>query len=674
MVSQHLLIAKRVDGGAIVTIDALDPSDRGLACECECWHCGGRLVARIGDRKRHHFAHHRTADEDPRCGESALHLLGKWLITQMTSLPLPSITANSLRLAGGYGAVLRSPALSLFGEGNPLSIAAAAEEVSLGSGLRADLLVTGELLGQPLPIVIEIKVTHGVEDEKLERLSADDVTAVEIDLSQLYRGGRYTISDVESALQQAANQHFLHYSVELVERTADDDRRKQWLTLERQLSEAIQALEKAVSSGTLVLPALPGVPEWVRSRYGDVVDLPSPPPMPVTARGARVLTVKQLRGNSLELEIEGWPATVPLLLKVPGHELAESPARFFDERIAFLELPVNKGSDLIELVWGHHPEHDAWRKAEFERIEQVVRADEVVVEARSAEHLGRLQSVLNAWFVDEPITLPEATPASLGLHEASVVEAMGVTGAVMPEIPRVHPVVDFKRSGANSFLLTVAGGATLSLLVTNEVLLEGFIDRPAGGSWVWIDYVDLVQTSTAEGMIDALRWGASVKIDRWVDDLLCEAAEGEFTELLSAPTVLPNRLSLLGNLYRQGVRQVDWNLLLYVSGLDFHRTFAAAATDWQLGVVHALLYRQTPPIKDYPGWISLLQKQYLLSPTPRGGRPNERMNPYRTLGMYLEHLYRQCRSESAGRKPWAEIMREGMTIRYPRQLGGRQRP
>lgn len=663
MVSLHLLIAKRVNGGAIVTIDALDPVERGLACECECWHCGGRLVARLGARKRHHFAHHRTADEDPRCGESALHLLGKWLITQMTCIPLPSITASSLRLVGSYGAVLRSPEHSLFGKGNPLSITAVVEEVSLESGLRADLLVTGELLGQPLPVVIEIKVTHAVEDEKLERLSVEDVTAVEIDLSQIYRIGRYTISDVENALQQARNQRFLHCSAELVERTASDDRRKQWLTLERQLSEIIHALEKAALSGALTLPTLPGVPEWVRSRYGDVVDLPSPPPMPVTARGARVLTVKQLRGNSLEMEIEGWPSPVPLLLKVSGHEIAESSARFFSERIAFLQLPVNEGSDHIELVWGLHPEHDAWRKAQSERIEQVVRADEAVVEARSAEHLGRLQSVLNAWFIDQPITLPEATPGSLGLQEASVVEAMGVTGAVMPEIPRVHPVVDFQRSGANSFLLTVVGGATLSLLVTNEVAIEGFVDRPARGSWVWMDYVDLVQTSTAQEMMDALRWGGSVKIDHWVDDLLCEAAEGEFTDWLSEPTVLPNRLALLGHLYRMGVRQVDWNLLLYVPGLDFHRTFAAAATDWQLGVVHAFLSSQTPPLKDYPAWISLLRTHYFVRPTPRGGRPNERMNPYRTLRMYLDHLYRQCRSESVGRKPWAKIMREEMKVR-----------
>lgn len=674
MVSQHLLIAKRMNGGAIVTIGELDPSERGLACECECWHCGGRLVARIGKQKRHHFAHHRTADEDPRCGESALHLLGKWLITRMPCLPLPSIEANSHRLVGRYGAVLRSPEHELFGEGSPLSIVAVAEEVSLESGSRADLLVTGEVSGHPLPVAIEIKVTHAVDDEKLERLVGQDLTTVEIDLSKVYRAGRYTIGDVERALQQPTNQRFLHCSADLVEWAAGGDRTKQWLALERQLSEAVHALGEVTSSGTLMLPALPGPPAWVRSRYGDVVDLPSPSPMPVTARGARGLSVRQLQANRLEVEAEGWPTPMPLLLKVPGHELAESPARFFDGRLAFLELPVTEGSDHSELVWGFHPEHEAWSKAQSARIEQVVRDAEVIVEARSAEHLARLESMLRAWLADHPITLPPASPANFGLHEASIVAAMEVTGAVMPEIPRVHQVESFERTGANSFTLTVVpGGAALTLLVVNEVLLEGFIDRPAGGSWVWIDYVDLVQISTAEEMIDALHWGQSVKIDRWVDDLLCRAAEREFPDMVSAPTVLSNRLSLLGDLYRLGMRQSDWSLM-YLAGLDFHRTFAAAAIDWQLGVVHALLYRQTPPPKDYPAWMSLLQAHYGVRPTPRGGRPNERMNPYRTLGMYLDHLFRQCLSGSVEAKPWAETMRGRLTMRYTRRLGGRQRP
>ncbi len=671
MVSQHLLIAKRVNGGAIVTIGELDPSERGLACECECWHCGGRLVARIGKQKRHHFAHHRTADEDPRCGESALHLLGKWLITRMSCLPLPSIEANSHRLVGRYGAVLQSPEHALFGEVSPLSIVTVAEEVSLESGSRADLLVTGEESGHPLPVAVEIKVTHAVDDEKLERLVAQDLTTVEIDLSEVYRAGRYTIGDVERALQQPTNQRFLHCSADLVEWAAGGDRTKQWLALERQLSEAVNALGEAASSGTLMLPALPGPPAWVRSRYGDVVDLPSPSPMPVTARGARGLSVRQLQANRLEVEAEEWPTPMPLLLTVPGHELAESPARFFEGCLAFLEVPVTEDSDHSEIAWGNHPEHEAWSKAQSARIDQVVREAEILVEARSAEHVARLDATLRPWLAVQPITLPPSSPASFGLHEGSVVEAMEITGAVMPEIPRVHQVEAFERTGANSFRLTVTGGAVLTLLVINEVLLDGFLDRPAGGSWVWIDFVDLVQISTAKEMIDALHWGGSVKVDRWVDDLLCRAAEREFPEMISVGTVLPNRLNLLGDLYRAGIRLTDWNYL-YVAGLDFHRTFAASATDWQLGVVHALIYRRTPPLKDYPAWMVLLQRHYSLRPTPRDRRPKERMNPYRTLGMYLDHLSRRCRSGGVVEKPWAAIMREGLTTRYARRHGWRQ--
>ncbi len=52
--------------------------ERGLACECVCIECGGILVARKGEKTRHHFAHHtlnRNCD-----GESLLHKLGKHLL------------------------------------------------------------------------------------------------------------------------------------------------------------------------------------------------------------------------------------------------------------------------------------------------------------------------------------------------------------------------------------------------------------------------------------------------------------------------------------------------------------------------------------------------------------------------------------------------------------------
>ena len=52
--------AFRIDTGEMVSIDEVA---RGLACNCKCPSCGGRLVAKKADVNTHHFAHHTASKE-----------------------------------------------------------------------------------------------------------------------------------------------------------------------------------------------------------------------------------------------------------------------------------------------------------------------------------------------------------------------------------------------------------------------------------------------------------------------------------------------------------------------------------------------------------------------------------------------------------------------------------
>ncbi|MFQ2132373.1 hypothetical protein ACK34S_07635 [Aeromonas hydrophila] len=52
--------AVRIDTGQMVSIDEVS---RGLACNCTCPSCDGRLVARKADVNAHHFAHHTASKE-----------------------------------------------------------------------------------------------------------------------------------------------------------------------------------------------------------------------------------------------------------------------------------------------------------------------------------------------------------------------------------------------------------------------------------------------------------------------------------------------------------------------------------------------------------------------------------------------------------------------------------
>ena len=55
----------------------VDDVPKGLACNCICPSCGGKLVARKGKTNVHHFAHHQEGNCD---GETLLHILGKRLL------------------------------------------------------------------------------------------------------------------------------------------------------------------------------------------------------------------------------------------------------------------------------------------------------------------------------------------------------------------------------------------------------------------------------------------------------------------------------------------------------------------------------------------------------------------------------------------------------------------
>jgi len=147
--------------------------ERGLACNCRCPQCDRRLVAKKGDIIRHHFAH----ESDAQCSgafESMLHRLAKQIVADHQTIRLPTLIG--------------------FHDGVPTLITEQSRDVPLTnvrlevwqSGFRPDAIAT--MPDGDGDLVIEVMVTHACEPQKLERLRARDVAAMEIDLSG-YRSG-----------------------------------------------------------------------------------------------------------------------------------------------------------------------------------------------------------------------------------------------------------------------------------------------------------------------------------------------------------------------------------------------------------------------------------------------------------------------------------------------------
>lgn len=150
--------------------------ESGLKCDCICPKCKSKLIAKKGEEKSHHFAHHQ---EKECIGglETAIHFMAKQTIYDNELLVTPEFTKETFlednRAKRVYGEkVVIKPSKIKF------------EKVELEcsqKGFRPD--VVGFKNGKQL--FIEIKVTHEVDEQKKKNIESLKHPMIEIDLSDL---------------------------------------------------------------------------------------------------------------------------------------------------------------------------------------------------------------------------------------------------------------------------------------------------------------------------------------------------------------------------------------------------------------------------------------------------------------------------------------------------------
>jgi len=155
----------------------------GIACRCLCLGCQQPLVAKNhGKKVRPHFAHH----VDRACQgafESSIHRRAKELIVDKGRLMLPAWDGNETMLnppcaADDDGRLHQGYRVDI--PANMVALTDACPEVQRGD-YRPDVVARdseGDLL-------IEIRVTHAVGDQKTRNVQSDGHRMVEIDLSRI---------------------------------------------------------------------------------------------------------------------------------------------------------------------------------------------------------------------------------------------------------------------------------------------------------------------------------------------------------------------------------------------------------------------------------------------------------------------------------------------------------
>jgi competence CoiA-like predicted nuclease len=151
--------------------------ERGLKCRCICPSCRSQLIAAKGSIKQPHFKH-AVENECENALESTIHLGAKKLIFEKKQITLPKHTfVVSKKDSKGRE---HKAEKNIVKDGKVITFDSIQEETDLHD-MRADIIAKKS----NTPLIIEIFYRHKVDDQKLEKIRKANISAIEIDLSNL---------------------------------------------------------------------------------------------------------------------------------------------------------------------------------------------------------------------------------------------------------------------------------------------------------------------------------------------------------------------------------------------------------------------------------------------------------------------------------------------------------
>ncbi len=169
-INKNCLIYALKDGKAI----HISEVESGLKCNCICPACGEPLIARKGQKLIHHFAH--KANSECEYGyQTSLHLAAKDILSKHKTMVVPAVVIDFYQHGGSDKRV----------------------KISEPKKISFDKIVLERKQGEIIPDVIayvgnkklyiEIFVTHSIDEKKLSRIKAENISTIEVDLSNTDR-------------------------------------------------------------------------------------------------------------------------------------------------------------------------------------------------------------------------------------------------------------------------------------------------------------------------------------------------------------------------------------------------------------------------------------------------------------------------------------------------------
>ena len=161
-----MLLEYAIKDGKLINVKDVE---RGLKCGCICPSCREPVIARKGDKKTFHFAHHG----DYVCKyavESSLHLLSKDIISEANLFTLPKRTVQYIENGTSFDL-----------EDSKEIRVDRVEVEQYDRKVKPDLIIYSD----ETKYHVEIYVTHKADEKKIEKLKNDNIYSIEIDLSNV---------------------------------------------------------------------------------------------------------------------------------------------------------------------------------------------------------------------------------------------------------------------------------------------------------------------------------------------------------------------------------------------------------------------------------------------------------------------------------------------------------
>lgn len=191
----------------------IDDVENGLKCNCYCKECGEDLIAKNnGTINEHHFSH--SSKSNCSSGETFIHYFSKFILSEMDEFYLPEETISYLAEDNlGYKFLDKK---TCFGKSYKILncyIEKIVKEESENEYIRPDIIFELDIEGKTYSFLIEVAVTHFIDNNKLKYIKKKNLNCLEINLNHIKNNNLWDKDFLKSEVLKTDNTKLINQSI-----------------------------------------------------------------------------------------------------------------------------------------------------------------------------------------------------------------------------------------------------------------------------------------------------------------------------------------------------------------------------------------------------------------------------------------------------------------------------